>query len=81
MHEGRLDALCCILDGGPLTAMQISARTGRPERLVSHWLELLDCFGLVERLGAIDGGESLYAATLDEHPDWVRARVRAHHSG
>lgn len=80
-HAGRLDVLCCILDGGPLTAMQIGARTGQPERLVSHWLELLDAFGLVERLGAPGGGEPLYAATLDEHPAWVHERVRRHHHG
>lgn len=70
--------LCCILDGGPLEAAQIGARIGRPQRLVRHWLEVLDCFELVETLGALDEGEPLYIATLDDHPDWVRAAVDMH---
>ncbi len=77
-HEGRLDVLCCILDGGPLAAVQISARTGQSDRLVDHWLEVLDRFDLVEKIGALDGGEPLYVATLDDHPDWVRAAVDGH---
>jgi len=77
-HEGRLDVLCCILDGGPLAAAQVSARIGRSARLVGHWLDLLDSFGLVEKIGALNGGEPLYAATLDDHPDWVRAAVAKH---
>jgi hypothetical protein len=77
-HEGRLDVLCCILDGGPLTVPQISARMGKSARLVRHWLEVLDSFDLVEKLAALDGGEPLYAATLDDHPDWVRTTVARH---
>lgn len=77
-HEGRLDVLCCIIDGGPLAVAQISARIGQPARLVRHWVELLDRFDLVEKLGALDGSEPLFAATLDDHPDWVRAAVDAH---
>lgn len=77
-HEGRLEVLCCILDGGPLGAVQVSARTGKPARLVRHWLELLDAFDLVETLGALDGGEPLYVVTLDDHPAWVRATVAEH---
>jgi hypothetical protein len=77
-HEGRLDVLCCILDGGPLASPQISARIGKSARLVRHWLEVLASFDLVEKLGALDGGEPLYAATLDAHPDWVRATVDRH---
>lgn len=77
-HDGRLDILCCILDGGPLAVPQLSARTGSPARLVGHWVRLLDAFGLVEKLGDLGGEEPLYAATLDEHPDWVREAVEEH---
>lgn len=80
-HEGRLDVLCCVLDGGPLAATQVSARIGKPARLVRHWLELLDAFDLVEALGALDSGDPFYVATLDDHPDWVRATVAEHHQG
>jgi hypothetical protein len=77
-HDGRLDVLCCILDGGPLAASQLSARIGRPLKAVDHYVKLLDSFGLVKKLGDLDGGEPLYAATLDEHPDWVREAVEGH---
>jgi hypothetical protein len=80
-HEGRLEVLCCVLDCGPLTAVQIGARIGKPARLVRHWLELLDAFDLVEALGALDGGDPLYVTTLDHHPDWVRATVAEHDRG
>jgi hypothetical protein len=73
-----LDVLCCILDGGPLAVPQISARTGSPVNAVSYWLKLLDSFGLVEKLGDLDGCSPLYVATLDEHPDWVREAVEEH---
>jgi hypothetical protein len=45
---------------------------------VSHYIKLLHAFGLVERIGGPGGGEPLWAATLDEHPDWVREAVEAH---
>jgi DNA-binding transcriptional ArsR family regulator len=77
-HDGRLDVLCCILDGGPLGVPQLSARTGKSEKAVGHWIKLLDSFGLVERIGDLDGREPLYVATLDGHPDWVREAVEAH---
>jgi DNA-binding transcriptional ArsR family regulator len=77
-HEGRLDVLCCILDGGPLAISQLSARTGLPLQAVSHYLKLLESFGLVAKLGDPGGGEALYAATLDDHPDWVREAVEEH---
>lgn len=77
-HEGRLDVLCCILDGGPLAGPQISARIGKSARLVRHWLEMLDSFDLVEKLAALDGGEPFYAVTLDHHPHWVRVTVDGH---
>jgi hypothetical protein len=78
MHDGRLDVLCCILDGGPLTVPQLSARTGQPLHAVGHWVKLLDAFGLVAKIGDLDGGEPLYAATLDDLPDWVRQAVDDH---
>jgi len=77
-HEGRLDVLCCILDGGPLAAVQVGARIGKPNRVVRHWLELLAAFSLVDTLGALDGGDPLYIATLDDHPTWVREAVIDH---
>jgi len=78
-HDGRLDVLCCILDGGPLAIPQLSARTGRPLNVVGHWVKLLDSFGLIEKIGDFeDGGEPLYATTLDEHPDWVREAIEEH---
>jgi hypothetical protein len=77
-HDGRLDLLCCILDGGPLAVPQLSARTGRPPQAVGHFVKLLESFDLVEKVGDLDGGEPLYAATLDEHPDWVREAIEEH---
>ena len=77
-HDGRLDVLCCILDGGPLAIPQLSARTRSSRKAVGHWIKLLDQFDLVERVGDPGGGEPLYAATLDEHPDWVREAVEKH---
>ncbi len=77
-HDGRLDLLCCILDGGPLSVPQLSARTGEPASAVDHWVKLLDTFGLVTKIADPDGGEPLYAATLDEHPDWVRDAIEQH---
>ena len=78
-HDGRLDVLCCILDGGPLAVPQLSARTGRPRKVVAYWVELLDSFDLVEKVGDPGGGEPLYAATLDDHPSWVWEAVKEHH--
>lgn len=78
-HDGRLDVLCCILDGGPLAVPQLSARTGRSLKAVGHYIKLLEAFDLVEKCGDLDGGEPLYAATLDEHPGWVLEAVEEHH--
>lgn len=74
-HDGRLALLCCLLDGGPLSVPQLAARTGEPPRSVRYWVSLLDAFSLVDRLGDLDGGEPLYALTLDDHPEWVREAV------
>jgi hypothetical protein len=77
-HDGRLDVLCCILDAGPLTVTQVSARTGGSLRAVAYWIELLDSFDLVGKIDDPDDGEPLYAATLDDHPDWVRDAIERH---
>jgi DNA-binding transcriptional ArsR family regulator len=77
-HDGCLDVLCCILDGGPLSVSQLSARTGEPVSAVDHWVKLLHAFGLVEKVADLDGGEALHAATLDEHPEWVREAIEEH---
>jgi DNA-binding transcriptional ArsR family regulator len=77
-HDGRLDVLCCILDGGPLAVTQLSARTGKSLKAVSHYVKLLESFDLVEKIADLGGGEPLYAATLDKHPDWVREAVEEH---
>jgi hypothetical protein len=77
-HDGRLDLLCCLLDGGPSAVPQLTARTGESSQAVRYWVKLLDSFNLVEKLADLDGGEPLYAVTLDEHPDWVRETIEEH---
>lgn len=77
-HDGRLDLLCCILDGGPLSVLQLSARTGEPAKAVGHWVDLLEAFGLVERVANLNDGEALYVASLENHPDWVRQIIDGH---
>lgn len=78
MHDGRLDVLCCLLDGGPLSVAQLGARIGESPRTVHYWATLLESCGLVQRLGDLDGRTALYAVTLDAHPDWVREAVEGH---
>jgi DNA-binding transcriptional ArsR family regulator len=77
-HDGRLNVLCCLLDGGPLAIPQVSARIGKPLDAVGHWVKLLESFGLVEKIGDLGGGEPLYAVTLDDQPDWIREAVEEH---
>jgi DNA-binding transcriptional ArsR family regulator len=77
-HEGRLDVLCCLIDGEWLTVPQLSARTGKSLKAVRHYVKLLKSIGLVERSGKHDGREPLYGASLDGHPDWVREAVEEH---
>jgi Bacterial regulatory protein, arsR family len=77
-HEGRLDVLCCLVDGAPLAVPQLSAMTGMPESAVSHYVDLLCSFGLAAKVGRADGVEPLYTTTLDGHPDWVRAAIEGH---
>jgi hypothetical protein len=78
IHDGRLEILCCLLDGGPLGVRQLSARTRGPAPLVGHWIKLLESFDLVAKIADLDGGEPLYTVTLDDHPDWVRDVIEAH---
>jgi len=47
-------------------------------RVARHQINVLDTFGLVERVASLDDGELLYAATLDTHPEWVREAVDQH---
>jgi DNA-binding transcriptional ArsR family regulator len=77
-HDGRLNLLSCLLDGGPLPASRLAAQIGESVQAARYWLRLLEAFDLVEEHGAPGGGEVLYAATLDEHPDWVRDAVGRH---
>jgi hypothetical protein len=77
-HDGRLNLLCCLLDGGPLSVPQIAARIGESSQAVRYWANLLDSFNLVEKRDALGDGWPVYTATLDEHPEWVREAVRQH---
>ena len=77
-HDGRLDVLCCLDDGGPLGIPQVAARLTEPAQTVRYWMRLLESFHLVEKVGDLGAGEPLYAVTLDEHPDWVREVVDEH---
>jgi hypothetical protein len=78
-HEGRLDLLCCILDGGPLSASQLSSRTGKPPAAIKHWIASLESFDLLDVVADPGEGEPLYVVTLDEQPEWVREAVEEHH--
>lgn len=77
-HDGRLNLLCCLLDGGPLAIPQLAARIGESLQAVRYWTSLLDSFDLVEKRAGLDDGEPLYAAMLDDHPEWVREAVEQH---
>jgi len=77
-HDGRLNLLCCFLDEGELSVLQLAARIGESAQLVRYWVNLLDSFDLVEKRDAPDGGEPLYAAALGDHPEWVMDAVRQH---
>ena len=77
-HDDRLDLLCCLLDGGPLSVPQIAARIGAYVQATRYWVGLLDAFSLVEKRAELDDGEPQYVATLDEHPEWVREAVARH---
>jgi hypothetical protein len=74
-YDGRLALLSCLVDGEPLAVPQLSAETGQSTTAIRHHLKLLGTFDLVEEKGTF-GGEPRYAATLDEHPDWVREAGR-----
>lgn len=80
-HDGRLDALCCLDDDGPLTATAISARIGLSITAVTYYLAPLASHSVVKRIGEQEGGEPLYESRLDEQPEWVRKAVEAHRRG
>ncbi len=77
-HEVRLDILCCLVDGASLTAAQLSGRIGRSLTEVGYHIKLLYSHDLVARTGEKLGEEPLYAATLDEHDEWVWQAVEEH---
>jgi hypothetical protein len=77
-HDGRLNLLCCLLDGGPLSVPQMAARVGESPQAVRYWVGLLDAFSLVEQHAGLSGGEPRYVAALDGHPEWVQEAVAQH---
>jgi hypothetical protein len=77
-HDGRLNLLCCLVDGGPLTVPQIAARIGESSPTVRYWANLLDSYDLIEEHDRLADGEPLYAAALDDQPEWVWGAVREH---
>ncbi|HET8861786.1 MAG TPA: hypothetical protein VFM94_00875 [Solirubrobacterales bacterium] len=56
---------------------QLTATIGASSAAVRYWLGGLESFSLVEELADPDGGEPLYAATLEEHSYWVRITFEA----
>jgi predicted transcriptional regulator len=76
-HDARLDILCC-LNGKPLAVEQVSGRTGLCPPWATYHLRILDRFGLVGRKRNGERGRVLYAACLDEQPDWVQEAVETH---
>jgi predicted transcriptional regulator len=77
-HDGRLDVLCCLLDGGPLGVSQLAARINESVQAVRYWVRLLEAFSLIEKIADLHGQEPLYAVTLQDHPDWVREAIDEH---
>lgn len=77
-HDVRLDILCYLADGESLTVQRLSAKTGRNERYVSHHIKLLESFRLASKEGSVEGGQALYVACFDDHPEWVAEAVRDH---
>lgn len=76
-HDGRLDVLCCLLDGVPLAVGHLSAMTAMPPDAIRYYVGLLRRFGLVAEVHS-DGEEPLYVLTLDGHPDWVQEAIEEH---
>lgn len=73
-HPLRLDILC-RLDGRPLTVPQVSALVGIDARQGEHHAQLLDSFGLLEKAGDGEGGQTLYVARLKDQPAWITRAV------
>jgi predicted ArsR family transcriptional regulator len=78
MHDGRLNLMCCLLNGGSLSVLQLAGRVGESPQAVRYWMDLLEAFGLVENAAELGGGEPLYRATLEGQPEWVRKAISAH---
>ena len=49
-HDGRLDVLCCLVDGGPLGVPQIAARINEPAQSVQYWMHSSSRSALWRRL-------------------------------
>jgi DNA-binding transcriptional ArsR family regulator len=80
-NKVRLDLLCCLVDDPPSTVTQLSARVGRSLTAVAYHVKLLETHDLVRKTGETDNEEPLYAATLDEHDEWLWEAVEAHRRG
>ena len=80
-NEARLDILCCLVDGPPLTIAQLSARVGTSLTAVAYHVKLLETHDLVRKTGETDNEEPLFAAPLDEHDEWLREAVEVHRRG
>jgi len=77
-NDVRLDILCCLVDGEPFTVAQLGGRLGRSLTEVRYHVKLLCSHDLIVKTGEMDGEDPLYAATLDEHDEWVRKAVFDH---
>lgn len=76
-HDGRLNVLSVLLDGGPLSVDQLASQIDESPRVVRYWVHLLESYGLVLWLDLGDS-EEMYEATLLVHPDWVQDAVTEH---
>jgi DNA-binding transcriptional ArsR family regulator len=77
-HEGRLDLLCCLVSEGPLTVIELSARTRMSKLAVGYLLLPLEEYGIIAQTGGRVEQEPVYEARLDDQPAWVREAVEAH---
>jgi DNA-binding transcriptional ArsR family regulator len=80
-HEGRLDLLCCLTSEGPLTVIELSARTRMSELAVGYLLMPLEEYEIIRKTGSRVDQEPRYEARLDDQPAWVREAVEAHCDG
>lgn len=52
-HPVRMDILCCLADGEPLTIGQISARVGRTQAEIKYHTRALAARDLVTLIGEV----------------------------